>query len=232
MSGIHDGHRKRVWEQFLREGITDHTPDHKILECLLFYTIPRKDTNELAHSLLNAFDNSLVQVLCASAEDLTKVKGITPYTANLIKMILPIARRYEMENNSVKKRAFTKADAVNYVSRLFIGEKVEVVYLLCMDNKGKILCCPKLSTGDELSVGVSPRTVVETVIKCGATVVMLAHNHPRGFPTPSNDDVTLTADIAAALSKIEVEFLDHIIVGNGESVSLAESKDYGYLFRL
>lgn len=229
-SSVHAGHRKRVRKMFLENGIPENIPEHQLLEYLLFYTIPRKDTNPLAHELLDAFGGSLVNVLEAPYRELIKIKGVTETTASLIKFILPLAKRYTREKADTKGFVKSNEDAVSHLTLKFFSETSEVVYLLCLDGRGKILDCPRLSKGDEISVAINPRTVVEQVIRTGATAVMLAHNHPKGFPLPSVADIEVTAAISAALSNIGVKFLDHIIVGNGEVVSLAKSKDYKYMF--
>ncbi len=227
---IHKFHRKRVRKMFLENGIPENIPEHQLLEYLLFYTIPRKDTNPLAHKLLDTFGGSLVNVLEAPYSELIKVKGVTEYTASLIKFILPLAKRYMKEKSDTKGYVKNNDDAVAQLTLKFFSETVEMVYLLCLDGRGKILDCPRLSKGDEISVAINPRTVIEHVVRTGATAVMLAHNHPKGFPLPSVADIEITSNISIALSNIGVKFLDHIIVGNGEVVSLAKSKDYKYMF--
>lgn len=229
-SEIHKYHRKRVRKMFLQNGIPDNIPEHQLLEFLLFHTIPRKDTNPLAHRILDAFGGSLANVLEAPYNELMKVEGVTETTAGLIKFILPMAKRYTKEKTDTKNFIKNNSEAVSYLSLKFFSETVETVYLLCLDGRGKILDCPMLSKGDEISVGITARKVVEQVIRTGATSVMLAHNHPKGFPLPSVPDIEITSNISLALSNIGVKFLDHIIVGNGEVVSLANSKDYKYMF--
>lgn len=231
MASPHDGHRKRMKEDFLKNGFTDDTPTHKILEMLLFYTIPRKDTNELAHKLIEEF-GSLAGVMDAPVSSLLAIPGITENTACLLKLIMPTARVYLEERSDFDQPILSIESGANYLKNKFIGRTVETVFLLCLDGKGRIIRCAKLSEGDEISVGISARTVVEEVIKTHATSVMLAHNHPCGFALPSMPDVRLTADIARALKNIGVNFIDHIIVSDGDYISLVSSSEYEYIFRL
>ena len=226
----HEGHRQRMRKMILENGVPENMPEHQLLEFLLFYTIPRKDTNALAHDLLNSFGGSIVNVLEAPVSELVKVKGISENTAALIKFILPLSKRYIKESSNTAPFLKNRKDMANFLAAKFFSESTEVVYLLCMDNRGRVLDCPRISEGDEISVGISVRTVIEQVIRTGATVVMLAHNHPKGFPLPSTADIRLTTQIADGLSSINVSFVDHIIIGNNETVSLAESKEYSYLF--
>lgn len=229
MSGIHDGHRERTRKQFLAQGFTENTPPHKILEMLLFYSVPRKDTNSIAHMLIDKF-GSIAGVLDAPTEELLKVPGITENSVCLIKLVLPVTRAY-INDKSEKAVIVDNAEkAAKYLSGKFLGLTVENVFLLCMDNKGRVIACPKLSEGDELCVAVSARSVVEKVIKTGATNVMLGHNHPKGFALPSSSDVAVTIDIAKALRHLGVYLVDHIIVADDEFISMAQSKDYKHIF--
>lgn len=230
MSGIHDGHRDRMKQQFLKDGLSEHMPPHKLLEMLLFYSIPRKDTNELAHLLIETF-GSFSAVLDAPAEELIKIPGITQNTICLLKLIMPAARTYMDDRADGRTNVSGREDAAEYLSKKFIGRTVETVFLLCMDNKGRILSCAKLSEGDEISVGVSARSVVEATLKSHATAVMIAHNHPMGFAFPSPGDIKVTSDISTALFHIGVQFLDHIIVADGDYISMQQTPEYSHLFQ-
>ncbi len=229
-SELHKGHRERLRKQFLTEGVPKDIPEHQLLEFLLFYCIPRKDTNELAHNLLNAFGGSLVSVLDAPYEELLKVKGISENTAALIKFIMPLAQRYVREHTDTNPYLKSIGQIVAYVFPKFFSETNEVSYMLCLDGRGKVLACPKLTEGDSLTAAVSLRKIAEIALKNGATQVALAHNHPKGFPLPSQNDINFTAQVGQFLQSLNIRLVDHIIVGNGEYVSLASSKDYSYLF--
>lgn len=229
MNGIHDGHRKRIREQFMEEGFSENTPPHKVLELLLFYSIPRRDTNELAHKLIERF-GSVAGVLDAPEEQLLKIEGISENTVCLLKLIMPVARSYINDKEKTGRQIYTLGNAADYLFNKFMGLTVETVYLLCLDNRLRILDCPMLSQGDEISVSVSTRMVAEQVFKTKATSVMLGHNHPKGFAFPSAADVKVTTDIATALTHLGINFLDHIIVADGEYVSMAQSRDYGFIF--
>ena len=226
---LHKEHRKRVREQFLKEGFSDNTPVHKILELLLFYVVPRKDTNGLAHQLLNKF-GSLAGVLDAPEEELLRFPGITENALCLFHLIMPVARIYINDKKVGQKSVSGRREAAELLAKKFVGLDKETVYLLCLDNKGRILDCSRLSEGSELHVSVSSRMVIEQIIKTKATAVMLGHNHPKGFAFPSPADIRVTAQLATAVSHIGVSFLDHIVVADGDFVSMADSKEYSYIF--
>ncbi len=229
MSSTHDGHRDRVKRQFLAEGFSENTPPHKLLEMLLFYCVPRKDTNELAHNLLDTF-GSFSGVLDASKEDLMRFPGITENGVCLLKAIMPSARLYNETKNFTSKCFSNRQLAADYLANKFMGRTYETVFLLCLNNKGKLLSCNKISEGDDISVSISARIVIEEVFKTGATAVLLGHNHPKGFAFPSPSDIKSTMDIARALFNVGVRLLDHIIVADGDYISLAESKEYNSIF--
>lgn len=239
-SGLHEGHRQRVWREFTKNGIDENTPPHKVLELIFFFTIPRRDTNGLAHIILQRFGGSFANVMEASVEQLMEasitdnkdIPRISEYTASHIKLMLEIVKYYYSSKAKQEKQLFNRVTAADYLFKKLMNERVEMAYLFCLDCADRFLACPKLSEGDEVSVGLSPRKVLETITKVGATKVILAHNHPRGVALPSPEDIKLTAQIAPAISGINVVFMDHIIVADNDYVSLRDSKDYGFLFSL
>ena len=222
---VHDGHRKRMRQRFLAEGLDQFT-DVQILEILLFYCIARQDTNPIAHELLNHF-GSLSQVLEAPVEELCKVDGIGENTAVFLKLITQVGRCYLTDRASKSRILPTLDSCAKYLQTFFFGRNVETVYLLCLDAKCKILCCKKISEGDVNSTTLSVRKIVETALSTNASSVVLAHNHPGGLAVPSNVDVQTTLRIADALQAVDVHFIDHILVTDDDYVSLAQS---GYTF--
>ena len=145
-------------------------------------------------------------------------------------MIMPISRQYSLSRDK-NGLCFTTRDMVaEYFKKKFVGLIVETVFVLCLDNKGKLLDCAMISEGDEISVSVSARTVVEEVFKNKATVVAIAHNHPRGTALPSPADIMVTKNISRALKNLNIQFLDHIIVADGDCISMAQSAEYMDIF--
>ena len=221
---IHDGHRQRLKERFLREGM-DHFTDIQVLELLMFYSIPRQDTNPIAHALLKHF-GSLSQVLEAPVEELCKVPGVGQSTAMLLSMMIPISRFYQkdqMENVKI----LTTIDAYGqYLMPYFHGRRNETVYLLCLDAKCKVLGCREMGEGSINSAGVPVRRIVETALGLSATTVVLAHNHPSGIALPSGEDIQTTHRVAEALSAVEIVLADHVVVADDDYVSMAQSGLY------
>ena len=218
---IHDGHRKRLKDRFLEEGLDNFT-DIQALELLLFFAIPQRDTNPLAHALLDHF-GSLAKVLQADVGELKKVPGIKDHAATLLALVIDLCRFYQV-NCAQQTAILTTIDACGeYLVPHFFGRTKETVFLLCLDAKCKVLCCKEIGEGGINSAAISVRKVVETAIRANATTVVLAHNHPSGIAVPSDEDVQTTRRIAAALRSVEVHLADHIVVADGDYVSMAQS---------
>ncbi len=228
-TNLHDGHRDRLRNEFLNLGENQTMHDHKLLEMLLFYAIPRRDTNPIAHQLLNTF-GSFSAVFDADVEALAEIKGMTKNAAVLIKSILPIARMYIESKNDVTNCVKTFEDVGKFFLAKYLGIKSETASMLCLNGKGEILSFEIISDGDLDSAGLSIRTVLQQVIKTSATAVVIAHNHPSGIALPSAEDIEITKMVADALGAISVPLVDHIIIANNDYVSMAQSSKYKHLF--
>ena len=221
---MHDGHRQRMKERFLKEGL-DNFSEVQVLEFLLFYCIPQGDTNPLAHRLLDQF-GSLSQVLEAPISELKKVDGVGQHTATMIHMITSLSRYY-MVNRGTNNIILDSTEKYGqYLLPHFYGRRNETVFLLCLDAKCKMLCCKEIGEGSVNSAGVPVRRVVEIALAANATTVVLAHNHPSGLALPSSDDVQTTRRVAAALDTVDIILADHIIVAEEDFVSLKQSGLY------
>lgn len=218
---MHEGHRARVKKRFREEGL-DHFSDVQALELLLFYVIPRADTNPIAHALLDHF-GSLSQVLEASVEDLCRVPGVGESAALFLTLIPQMGRFYLVNRSSHATVLPTLESCAAYLMPHFFGRKVETVFLLCLDAKCKILCCKEVGQGSTNSTGISIRRIVETAIGVNASTVVLAHNHPSGLAVPSPEDIQTTRRIAQALKAVDIVLADHIIVADDDYVSIAMS---------
>lgn len=221
---IHDGHRQRLKERFRNEGL-DGFEEHQVLELLLFYAIPRQDTNLLAHELLNRF-GSLSQVLDATPEELEKVPGIGSNAATFLALTTSVARYY-LVNRAANTTILSDVDKCGaYLLPFFFGRRNETVFLLCLDAKCKVLCCKEVGEGSVNSAGVPIRRIVEIALGVNASAVVLAHNHPSGLAIPSGDDIQTTRRVAMALDAVDVELVDHIVVADDDFVSLVRSGLY------
>lgn len=218
---IHDGHRQRLKQAFLAAR-RESFHDHQLLELLLFYAIPQKDTNPLAHELMNRF-GSLHGVLDAPVEELCKVNGIGEHAAVLIKLIKTLGGRYQAGRASMSGIIRTTADACQALEGCFYGARNEMVYLLCMDGKYKLLGVRKVCEGSVHAAEVSTRLIVEAALSLNAAAVILAHNHVSGIAFPSAEDCVTTNYLYGVLKQLDIKLCDHIIFVDDDAVSLRDS---------
>lgn len=229
-NNVHEGHRERLRERFLAEGI-DNFQDHNVLELLLFYSIPVKDTNEEAHRLIDEL-GSLSEVFDAPYEELCKVKGIGERTALLIKLMPALFNRYEVDRLNKDVVMLNSAELVaEYTSKYFKGLTTEKLYALYLDPICRMLAFECVGEGNSRMTPINNNKIAEYAYKTHATSVILVHNHPSGVMAPSSMDVNTTIGIADMLERIGLRLDDHIIIGNGSDFfSFRTSKKWKGIF--
>ncbi len=218
---IHAGHRARLKERFHLEGL-EHFAEHNTLELLLFFSIPLHDTNALAHRLIDRF-GSIAAVMDASFEELQTVSGVGENTATLLKLIPQISRKYQLSRQAEGQCLDTVEKAGAFLLPHFIGCRTEQIVLVCLDSRKRVLSCKPLAEGTVTMAQVHTRRVVEQAMANNAASVILAHNHLSGVALPSQEDQITTLKLKAALESVGILFVDHIIVADGDFVSLAQS---------
>lgn len=218
---LHEGHRQRLKDRFLKGGLYDFE-DHNVLELLLFYSVPRSDTNELGHRLLKRF-GSLSNVFDAPIEELCKVEGIGMHSATLIKLIPELCSIYHTD----KTENITVVNSTNLAGKYFVpkfmGKLNEEVHLMLLDDKKKVIKCELISQGTVNASAVSIRKIAGAAVNSNATGVILAHNHPGGIALPSSNDILVTKRIYKALKLMDIQLCDHIVVADGDYVSMLDS---------
>jgi len=207
----------------MAEGL-DSFADHEVLELLLYAARPQGDTNPLAHALIDTF-GSLRGVLEAPPDMLMQVKGIGSQAAALIGMLVPMFRRYQMALAMEHPFLFRAELAAQYCEGLLSGLRDEHLYSLFISASGKLNGQQLLAKGNSGEVWAYPRRVVEAAIHANAQHVILCHNHPGGSATPSRQDIEVTLHLARTLRTMEINLQDHIIVGDGETYSMAVRGD-------
>ncbi len=217
---LHDGHRQRVKTRYLTEGL-DSFEDHQVLEMLLFFCIPMKDTNVLAHKMISEF-GSLAGLFEADPKDICKRCGVSENTAILVSLVPSLSRRYFKGKWGDKPVLNSSKKAGEYAMSLFAGRTYEVFYVICLDSQNRVNYAALVHEGTLNEVSVYPRMVIEMVLRHQANSVILAHNHPSGSLNPSNDDIELTKKIKAALEPISVKVVDHIIAAGDRYTSFKE----------
>lgn len=218
---LHEGHRKRVKDRYLAEGL-DAFEDHQVLELLLFYCIPRKDTNELAHRMIREF-GSLAGLFEADPKDISRRCGVSENTAILVSLIPPLARRYFTAKWGDKPALNSSSKAGEYCVSLFAGRTYEAFYAICLDAQNRVNYAALVQEGTLTEAPVYPRLIVEAALRHQASSVILAHNHPGGSMQPSRADAEVTRRVTSALEPISVNVVDHIIVAGERYFSFKEN---------
>ncbi|MBQ9832904.1 MAG: DNA repair protein RadC [Clostridia bacterium] len=214
---MHEGHRERLRATFIEQDGINSFHDHQALELLLTFSLPRIDTNPIAHILLDRY-GSLKEVLNASVHDLVKVPGIGIKTAVLLKLTGELSNRMAVQEVKINKIK-SSADAMLYCKPLFKNCKNEVAIIVLLNKAREVIHTEKISTGTLTRSSLHPRQVAECAIRHGAYSVILAHNHPSGKLTPSAEDVEVTKRVINALAAMEINFNDHIIVSENDAYS-------------
>ncbi len=217
----HDGHRKRLKNRFLNS--PESFEDHELLELILFYAIPRKNTNETAHKLLNRF-GSVKGILDASAEALCEIDDIGPNSALYIKAIASLILRYE--NSDIKSDGLLKSPVAlsSFLKNLFIGTENEISYILLFDNSKRLIACEKIGEGFSLEHTLSLRKITSCALSSNAVSAILVHNHPNGKAFPSGEDIHATNRIRLLLEPLGVTLMEHFIVAGDECLPIINSQ--------
>ena len=223
MSDIHKGHRDRMKKYFLNNGL-DSFSDHQVLELLLFYCVPRRDTNELAHKMIKEF-GSLYNLFDSDPYVVSRKCEVSLNVATLISLMPQIARRYYTSKFLLDKPVLNSTKKIgNYAIALMLGRVVEHFFIICLNNQRKLIESVLVAEGTVDETPIYPRKIVEIALKYHATSIVLVHNHPGGSLLPSEQDIKSTKKIISVLEPINIEVLDHIIVSGNEYYSFVENE--------
>lgn len=220
---VHKGHRERLKNKFLNHSEAVLS-EHEFLELLLFFSVPQKNTNELAHKLLAEF-GSFSQLIEADYEVLRNIEGVKDHTACLLKVALSCASKYISEKNDISKMKITPHNIGTFAKNLFLGHNEEVSYALLLDKDCYIKKVKRISIGTMGYTPIYPREIVKFALSQNEPYLIMMHNHPNGTAQPSEADIETTKSLINALSYVDVRLVDHVIVAGNNTISLA--KDYG-----
>lgn len=207
--GIHDGHRERLRARFLEHGLLTFN-EIEALELLLFYAIPQRDTNPLAHALLDHF-GSLNDLFHASEQELCEVPGVGTKTAALLMLVPQMTRLSGVKQSQRIGDIRGAKDAQLFLRPYYEGLQDEMLMLVCMDSMKKVISAEVLNRGVVDSVRFDIRLLVEVALKRKSSWVVMAHNHPDGQAYPSREDDSVTASVCRALRALGIELFDHVI---------------------
>lgn len=200
----------------------DSFEKHELIELLLYYGIPQKNTNGLAHTLIETF-GSIPGIFDAPMNRLLDVNGIGESTAILIKLVSKLCRIYMEKNLNTNNKNLTKEEIGDIILHKFIGRIKEHVLLALFDAKRNMVFCDIISQGSFGSAGFYIRDIIELSLKYNATRAIIAHNHPSGIALPSQEDIETTINLKNALNLVGIKLVDHIIVADNDYVSIADS---------
>jgi len=217
------GHRQRLRDKFLSGGV-DGLNDYEIIELLLTFAIPRKDTKPIAKELLRQF-KTFQGVLEAPYEDLMKVKGVGEQAAFMIKFFLE-APTYYLRSKIIKKEYIHSArDVLRYLEVSMRSLKHEIFKVIFLNAKNEIIATETLHEGTLNQSIVYPRKIMEKALKHNASSLIFVHNHPSGNARPSAQDREITQNLVFAARMMDMEVYDHIIIGYNDYYSFAEKGD-------
>lgn len=219
---VHENHRERMRRRVETYGL-ESLEEHEALEYLLFFAIPRRDTNPIAHALIERF-GSFAGVLEAGEEELRTVEGVGPAAARLLHLLPAVDRYYALSRAKPARRLENTRQLADYLVPLFRGRKQEHLVLLALDDRSRLLRTVWLDSGTVGAVDVSISKIAAEALAAGAAAVVLAHNHPGGVALPSRDDIVATGNVMRALGLLQVHVLDHIIVAGEEYTSLRDTR--------
>lgn len=223
-----EGHRQRMRDNYLNNGI-DAMQDYQVLELFLSFVILRKDVKQVAYDLMNNF-GSIDAVFKAPVDRLMQIKGVGERTAVAISLVNDINARVKQKDNQGITQLVNSQLARQYVQNEIGKCRQERVIAIMLNNDMLILGCHTIANGSVNSATIDPRKVLEYVLKTDASSVIIAHNHPDGEAVPSAADINFTLELLALLRKININLIDHIIVGEDGAMSMNSDARYMMYF--
>lgn len=207
----HTGHRSRLRDRVRKDGV-ESFQDYQILEYLLSFVIPYKDTNILAHNIINKF-GTFAGVLEAEEEELMKVTGMGEVTAHFLSHLLQVFHYYQQDKAKNTIKITSPSEAYGYINLFLKNKLVEELYIVCLTANNKIICVEKITEGSSTEASIPIRLIGDKMSKVKCSNIIVAHNHPGGRAIPSNEDDTFTKALVASLSLTGCHLLDHLIIG-------------------
>lgn len=225
-SNSHAGHRKRLRRRFLETGTAGFS-DHELLELLLFYTLPRVNTNEIAHELIARFGN-LPSVMKAEPEQLAEIKGLSSSSALFLKIITDMCEKYALYDRTAVQLASHEDIEKRFIS-YFSSVEAEICLILNVSMNLEILGNISLSA-QQLSDGIiSPRELAEIAIKNNIHRIIIGLNHPDRLAVPSENDYRITGLISNTLTPLGIDIYDCIVCGSEKAFSMRKNGAFSFI---
>jgi DNA repair protein RadC len=217
-----NGHRARMRQRLLKAG-PDALADYEMLEMLLFLALPRRDTKPIARTLMTRF-GSFGSAVSAPAPELLAIEGLGEAGLAALKLVQGAVLRLLRQQAAAEPVLSNWDRLIDYLSASMMHERIEQFRVLFLDTRNRLIADEVQSRGSINHAPAYPREVVRRCLELHASAVILAHNHPSGEPTPSREDVAMTADIQRAAETMGIAVHDHIIIGRSRNISFRQEK--------
>lgn len=216
------GHRKRLKDKFNKNGLTGFH-DYEIVELLLTLGTPRKDCKEQSKQAMKQF-HTLRGVLEADPLQLQEIKGIGPYNTFGLRLVQEVAKKF-LKEKIIGKQQFCSSskEVFDYLYHSMRGLKNEIFKIIYLNNKNRIIDIEDLFKGSLTSTSIYTREIIKNAIQNNASALIFVHNHPSGEPQPSDLDKEITRSLVRACKIMEINILDHVIIGNDKYYSFADN---------
>lgn len=216
-----EGHRERLRQKFLQGGYSAFH-EYEILELLLTYAIPRKDTKIIAKGLLEKF-GSLEKIVSSSPDELSSINGIGQGAGIFLKLIGEVAKN--LYKGGIEKEAIQLKEKENLLRYLrgdigFLSR--EVFKVIFLNNFNRVVGDEILFSGTIDKSAIYPREILEKALYYKAKGIIFAHNHPSGNIRPSKQDIQLTEHMQEVLEMVDIKLLEHIIITDDGYFSFLE----------
>lgn len=215
-SELYLGHRQRLKQKFLEtEG---KLPDYELLELLLFYIFPRRDTKELAKKLLKNI-GSLQKIIFSTEPEILSTSGLGQSSVVFLRLLREIFTRVSREKFESRPLIRSDKDVMNHYRLVLANNPKEHLYVMFLDSKSHLIKEELIQTGVVSSVAVHPEIIIKKALTYGARALIMVHNHPSGDATPSREDIVVTRELKRLCESLNISLLDHFLVGNNDVIS-------------
>jgi DNA repair protein RadC len=213
------GHRRRLKDKFLIH--PDSMRNYELIEMLLFHVFSRKDTKKLAKILCNRF-GTFRRIIFASESEIYEIEGLGRTTVCLLHLLREIFSRMLLERISESPIIASSTQVVDYYKNILGIVKKEQLRLMFLNNKNRLISEDILQVGTINHTSIYPREIMQKALEYGASAIIMVHNHPSGDPKPSRQDIIITRRLKDIAQKLDIELLDHLIIGKNSVSSLKE----------
>ena len=225
---LHSGHRQRMKQDFLRYGESRFN-EHQLVELLLYFAIPQGDTNDLAHRLIERF-GSVHGLLQADYEQLTQIKGVGSHAATLIQLCGELVTRYGLTERPVGILLNDTDDIGAFLLPRFWRYNREKFLMVSLNNRHEVINVTQISSGTQNTTAVNNKLILRQAVVDDASEIVLAHNHPAGFPLPSREDVDATLQLHRELIKVDIRLRDHLVISDTDFISMKDTPSLAMIF--